>query len=106
MTDPLDIVTLAVSLAAVALSLRKHGASRSQARRGATDALGQKYARLAVDAGEQQKHATGEIPSGAMRLATALDYFRIFDTALDGRRDFNDAKARAFIEAEVASRNK
>ena len=83
------------SLAGLAIGFRKHGVAKKAAILEARALLGQKYARLAVSHAEQLG-----VP-GEVKLQSALDAFRIIDTALDGRRDFTEAQARVFIESEL-----
>lgn len=94
--DILSGVSLVASLAAVVLGLRRHDAKKHEAKLTARAAQGQRYAQLAVAHAAQMPQAD--------RLQAALEAFRLADTALDGRRDFTDAQARVFIEAEVSAR--
>lgn len=94
--DILAGVSLVVSLVAVALGVRRHDAKKHEAKLMARATQGQRYAQIAV------AHAAQMPPKD--RLAAALDAFRLADTSLDGRRDFTDAQARIFIEAEVNAR--
>lgn len=90
--DILSGASLVASIVAVALGLRRHNSKAHEAKMTARREQGLAYARAAWDVVQARKTAPG-----AMRAAL-LDAFRLADTALDGKRDFTDAQAQAFID--------
>lgn len=96
-----DALAVALSAAAVALGLRKHGAAKQTAQADARLELGRRYAALALDA----VAAKGEMKAD-LRKRAELDAFRLIDTAADGRRDFTEAQAAQFLDAERLQRAK
>ena len=94
--DIFEVVFWLLSVAGFALGLRKHESKKHEAKLSARRALGLSYARAAWSIVRERKTAPSVL------RAALLDAFRLADTALDGRRDFTDAQASAFID-EVAS---
>lgn len=90
--DALSAAGLLFGLAGAALGLRRHDAKKHQAKLAARRQLGLQYARAAWDVVRARNTAPGAL-RGAL-----LDAFRLADTALDGKRDFSDAQAQAFID--------
>lgn len=82
------------SLGAVVFSYRKATADKRQAELVAREELGRRYAVLALDATANQS-----LPAD-LRKRAELDCFRIIDLDLDGQRDFTDAQAEQYLEAE------
>ena len=74
------------------LGLRRHDAKKHEAKLTARRTLGLQYARAAWDVVKARNTAPGA------QRAALLDAFRLADTALDGKRDFTDAQAQAFID--------
>lgn len=86
----LDVLQLVVTIAvgvAVFVKRRIDGAERLE--------LGRQYAALAVAYAEQMGGTDAE------KLKHAVGAFRLADER-DGKRDYTDAQARAFIEAHLA----
>lgn len=90
--DILSGASLVASIVAVALGLRRHNSKAHEAKLTARRTLGLQYARAAWDVVKARNTAPGA------QRAALLDAFRLADTALDGKRDFTDAQAQAFID--------
>lgn len=63
-----------------------------------TPEVGKQYAKVSVDYGEQIGGTSEE------KLRHALGCFDRLDSGDNGKRDWTDAQARIFIEAELANR--
>lgn len=90
--DILSGASLVLSVVAVALGLRRHDAKKHEARLVARREQGLAYARAAWDVVRARNTAPGAL-RGAL-----LDAFRLSDMAVDGKRDFTEAQAAAFID--------
>jgi len=85
-------VAVLLSLAGAALGLRKHDSKKHEAALAARRELGLSYARSAHAVCLHRKTAP------VVMQKALLDAFRLADTALDGKRDFTDAQAKAFLD--------
>ena len=90
--DALSAAGLLFGLVGAGLGMRRHNSKALEAKMTARREQGLAYARAAWDVVRARNTAPG-----AMRGAL-LDAFRLADTALDGKRDFSDAQAQAFID--------
>jgi hypothetical protein len=87
-----SFVEISLFLATNALNILLHLRRQSTSKEDRA-LLGRDYARLAV------LHA-GQF-HGPERMLHAVEAFRLIDSTADGKRDFSDAQARVFINAEL-----
>lgn len=90
--DVLSAAGLLFGLLGAGLGLRRHNSKAHEAKMTARREQGLAYARAAWDVVQARNTAPGA------QRAALLDAFRLADTALDGKRDFTDAQAQAFID--------
>lgn len=98
MIDPHDIASgVAVLLAGVgtALGLRKHDTAKKEAEATALHELGNRYAKMAWAYG--RAHVEAGDPAKLQKHVE--DAFLLIDTTADGKRDFTNAQAKIYIEA-------
>lgn len=92
------VASVVLSLVSLMLGLRKHDSKKHEARLTARAQHGRQTAALALDA------VAGRSLPADLRARAELDAFRLIDLSADGKRDFTDAQAQQYLEAERANR--